>query len=179
VFRIPVLEPRMPSGAFSGGNPTLGIGRRNLRSRGPYPKGRSNPKNGEATAQTYIPRIFRASTQRLAGALNPKRGVFIRVFWSHPSDSNRRPADYESAALPAELGWRPSIDHNSERKPSQERHRRKASPLPQRTGDFSHWLNRGVRKDAPIWRQVLIMTSYQCGRPPFPNSVFFLGETEL
>src|SRR5271155_6071136 len=25
--------------------------------------------------------------------------------WSHPSDSNRRPADYESAALPTELGW--------------------------------------------------------------------------
>jgi hypothetical protein len=24
---------------------------------------------------------------------------------SHPSDSNRRPADYESAALPTELGW--------------------------------------------------------------------------
>src|SRR5208282_5602193 len=27
------------------------------------------------------------------------------IFWSHPSDSNRRPADYESAALPTELGW--------------------------------------------------------------------------
>jgi integrase len=26
-------------------------------------------------------------------------------YWSHPSDSNRRPADYESAALPTELGW--------------------------------------------------------------------------
>ena len=25
--------------------------------------------------------------------------------WSHPPGSNRRPADYESAALPAELGW--------------------------------------------------------------------------
>ena len=25
---------------------------------------------------------------------------------SHPSESNRRPADYESAALPTELGWR-------------------------------------------------------------------------
>jgi hypothetical protein len=39
-------------------------------------------------------------------------------FWSHPPGSNRRPADYESAALPAELGWpttsgtkyRPSFD---------------------------------------------------------------------
>lgn len=25
--------------------------------------------------------------------------------WSHPPGLNRRPADYESAALPAELGW--------------------------------------------------------------------------
>ena len=25
--------------------------------------------------------------------------------WSHPPGFNRRPADYESAALPAELGW--------------------------------------------------------------------------
>ncbi len=28
-----------------------------------------------------------------------------RCHWSHPPDSNRRPADYESAALPTELGW--------------------------------------------------------------------------
>ena len=28
-----------------------------------------------------------------------------RVEWSHPPGSNRRPADYESAALPTELGW--------------------------------------------------------------------------
>jgi hypothetical protein len=26
-------------------------------------------------------------------------------FWSHPPDSNRRPTDYESVALPTELGW--------------------------------------------------------------------------
>jgi len=25
--------------------------------------------------------------------------------WSHPADSNRRPTDYESVALPTELGW--------------------------------------------------------------------------
>ena len=25
--------------------------------------------------------------------------------WSHPPDSNRRPTDYESVALPSELGW--------------------------------------------------------------------------
>ena len=34
--------------------------------------------------------------------------ITIRIywmFWSHPSESNRRPADYESAALPTELGW--------------------------------------------------------------------------
>ena len=27
------------------------------------------------------------------------------IIWSHPPGSNRRPADYESAALPTELGW--------------------------------------------------------------------------
>ena len=25
--------------------------------------------------------------------------------WSHPPESNRRPTDYESVALPTELGW--------------------------------------------------------------------------
>src|ERR1700716_2410032 len=29
----------------------------------------------------------------------------LNNFWSHPPGSNRRPADYESAALPTELGW--------------------------------------------------------------------------
>ena len=28
---------------------------------------------------------------------------------SHPSESNRRPAAYEAAALPTELGWHRSI----------------------------------------------------------------------
>src|ERR1035438_7930389 len=27
------------------------------------------------------------------------------IKWSHPPGSNRRPTDYESVALPAELGW--------------------------------------------------------------------------
>lgn len=27
------------------------------------------------------------------------------ILWSHPSDLNRRPFDYESNALPTELGW--------------------------------------------------------------------------
>ena len=31
--------------------------------------------------------------------------------WSHPPGLNRRPADYESAALPTELGW-PAIQCN-------------------------------------------------------------------
>ena len=30
---------------------------------------------------------------------------FIALEWSHPPGSNRRPTDYESVALPAELGW--------------------------------------------------------------------------
>ena len=32
-------------------------------------------------------------------------GWNLVIFWSHPPGSNRRPADYESAALPTELGW--------------------------------------------------------------------------
>src|SRR6516162_4741417 len=31
--------------------------------------------------------------------------VFRWLGWSHPPGLNRRPADYESAALPTELGW--------------------------------------------------------------------------
>jgi hypothetical protein len=34
---------------------------------------------------------------------------YMKDVWSHPPGSNRRPADYESAALPTELGWRSSI----------------------------------------------------------------------
>src|SRR3982074_2463136 len=33
--------------------------------------------------------------------------------WSHPPGSNRRPADYESAALPTELGWPSSMNDNN------------------------------------------------------------------
>src|SRR6266705_4858957 len=41
----------------------------------------------------------------------PSRGSLIAIGcnWSkrksHPSESNRRPTDYESVALPTELGW--------------------------------------------------------------------------
>jgi hypothetical protein len=31
--------------------------------------------------------------------------AWLQRDWSHPPGSNRRPADYESAALPTELGW--------------------------------------------------------------------------
>src|ERR1035438_4950875 len=31
--------------------------------------------------------------------------LFLRKLWSHPPGLNRRPTDYESVALPAELGW--------------------------------------------------------------------------
>jgi hypothetical protein len=37
------------------------------------------------------------STYPLGFTVNPK---------SHPPESNRRPTDYESVALPTELGWR-------------------------------------------------------------------------
>ena len=35
----------------------------------------------------------------------PQSNDYKEVKWSHPPGSNRRPADYESAALPTELGW--------------------------------------------------------------------------
>lgn len=34
----------------------------------------------------------------------------LLIFWSHPPGSNRRPADYESVALPTELGWLTSFE---------------------------------------------------------------------
>ena len=38
------------------------------------------------------------------GTSNAHRANLL-IFWSHPPGSNWRPADYESAALPTELGW--------------------------------------------------------------------------
>jgi hypothetical protein len=35
----------------------------------------------------------------------PRNLLIMNEVWSHPPGSNRRPADYESAALPTELGW--------------------------------------------------------------------------
>ena len=46
------------------------------------------------------------SVQLLPG--NPRsasRLVGRKKSWSHPPESNRRPTDYESVALPTELGW--------------------------------------------------------------------------
>jgi hypothetical protein len=37
--------------------------------------------------------------------VQPRKTLIVGQLWSHPPGSNRRPADYESAALPAELGW--------------------------------------------------------------------------
>jgi hypothetical protein len=51
---------------------------------------------------------FSDNRGRFDGAANQddQKKLYISwIFWSHPSDSNRRPADYESAALPTELGW--------------------------------------------------------------------------
>src|SRR5579884_1186084 len=45
---------------------------------------------------------FSSSERRFAG---PKEQNRSGSRWSHPPGLNRRPADYESAALPAELGW--------------------------------------------------------------------------
>src|ERR1022692_1861666 len=37
--------------------------------------------------------------------LATRSGCKLLKGWSHPPGLNRRPADYESAALPTELGW--------------------------------------------------------------------------
>src|SRR5262249_37630510 len=34
-----------------------------------------------------------------------RRTASYGKYWSHPPESNRRPTDYESVALPTELGW--------------------------------------------------------------------------
>ena len=41
----------------------------------------------------------------------------LLTLWSHPPGLNRRPADYESAALPAELGWPVLILNNLRTRP--------------------------------------------------------------
>jgi hypothetical protein len=43
----------------------------------------------------------------------------LLILWSHPPGSNRRPADYESAALPTELGWPCAFDSNNAQRISQ------------------------------------------------------------
>src|SRR5262249_10368169 len=48
---------------------------------------------------------FGQSQKRTNQSSQPTNRQFNELGWSHPPGSNRRPADYESAALPAELGW--------------------------------------------------------------------------
>src|ERR1035438_8841566 len=45
-------------------------------------------------------------TVKLRGPASSELEVLcFKRIWSHPPGLNRRPADYESAALPTELGW--------------------------------------------------------------------------
>lgn len=48
------------------------------------------------------------SNQKRESAIKNRKFPFK---WSHPADSNRRPPDYESGALPAELGWLKDINN--------------------------------------------------------------------
>ena len=50
------------------------------------------------------------------GEQNPAARKLLKD-WSHPPGSNRRPADYESAALPTELGWPAEKSLGTERSP--------------------------------------------------------------
>ena len=42
--------------------------------------------------------------QKADEIFNDKAPNYEKI-WSHPPESNRRPTDYESVALPTELGW--------------------------------------------------------------------------
>ena len=54
------------------------------------------------------PPSFRRSPWNDAPEYRPQFLLFLLSYlfcWSHPPGLNRRPTDYESVALPAELGW--------------------------------------------------------------------------
>ncbi len=67
--------------------------------REPLPPRLARPKELEPTA----PKSFGATCSEHAGAFG---AALPRKNWSQRSESNRRPAVYETAALPAELRWR-------------------------------------------------------------------------
>jgi hypothetical protein len=91
------------------------------------PRGQESPEKKRTQFHLYFSgnpthkkgAMFRASTlhavktkPNLAFSRSPRRGWRTlnqqsgeMKLWSHPPGSNRRPADYESAALPTELGW--------------------------------------------------------------------------
>src|SRR5690348_14279553 len=50
------------------------------------------------------PRADKTADKNSKARIKRARKLLI-LNWSHPPGSNRRPADYESAALPTELGW--------------------------------------------------------------------------
>ena len=56
------------------------------------PPGRGSAGRSKQNGNILDPRAYR----RAAG---------YGKYWSHPPESNRRPTDYESVALPTELGW--------------------------------------------------------------------------
>ena len=48
---------------------------------------------------------LRAAGEQVVRGMVAKLQTKQEDSWSHPPDSNRRPTDYESVALPTELGW--------------------------------------------------------------------------
>ena len=65
--------------------------------------------DGSRYAVASVPRLGKTVTKIVTCTPKTKKpeGRNPRELWSQRSDLNRRPADYESAALPAELRWRP------------------------------------------------------------------------
>ncbi len=60
--------------------------------------------DGGRENRVHLMFILHASQLRCDPVRYPGRGKLMKR-WSHPPGLNRRPADYESAALPTELGW--------------------------------------------------------------------------
>jgi hypothetical protein len=159
-------ELALPESNAPGSGDQLAAARASPRATAPHRRQAREPMRDSSSSTralgnwiSFYSRVDRARKQAVGGGPNrsdrllyaycarqPKRAAarkerkdqhLSRVFWSHPSDSNRRPADYESAALPAELGWRllpsaaahPSLVNSGTAG--------KHSPLPARTADFS------------------------------------------
>src|SRR5438477_12267386 len=74
---------------------------------------RRRPADGYSAG--FVSKFLLTKTQQTAKASRTTSRKMLKISWSHPPDSNRRPADYESAALPTELGWPATVVKRDQR----------------------------------------------------------------